>query len=219
MKPARQTSGPATGLSGTSRSRTRPSRTSLPRIKLVNRWDWYAAGAMAVLVVAIFHTFVFSDAMLFGTDMVPMGYMMRQVVADYWRATLSVPVWNPYILCGLPVVDAMHGDIFYPAALLYLFMPLAQGAGLEDSPARVAGRRGYVRAAQGAAAHPAGGLLRRDRLYGRALLPLAHIRRPRRQDVRDRPVPAVRRRPGAGAAASAATSARSSSGRCWGCCS
>lgn len=95
----------------------------------VGKWDWYAAAAMAVLVVAIFHTFIFSDAVLFGTDMVPMGHMMRQVVADFWRSSLSIPVWNPYILCGLPVVDAMHGDIFYPAALLYLFLPLGKALG------------------------------------------------------------------------------------------
>jgi hypothetical protein len=108
-----------------------PVKRKLVRDRLVNRWDWCAAGVMALLVIAIFHTFVFSDAMLFGTDMMPMGYMMRQVVADYWRANLSVPLWNPYILCGLPVVDAMHGDIFYPAALLYLLMPLGKALGLK----------------------------------------------------------------------------------------
>jgi hypothetical protein len=97
--------------------------------KHVSKWDWYAAGAMAVLVVVIFHTFIFSDAMIFGTDMVPMGYMMRQVVADGWRANHALPAWNPYILCGLPVVDAMHGDLFYPASLLYLVMPLAKALG------------------------------------------------------------------------------------------
>jgi hypothetical protein len=97
--------------------------------KHVSRWDWYAAGAMAVLVVVVFHTFIFSNAMIFGTDMVPMGYMMRQVVADGWKANHTIPVWNPYILCGLPVVDAMHGDLFYPASLLYLLMPLAKALG------------------------------------------------------------------------------------------
>ena len=97
--------------------------------KHVNRWDWYAAAAMAVLVVIIFHTFIFTNSMIFGSDMVPMGYMMRQVVADYWREHLTIPAWDPYILGGLPVVDAMHGDIFYPAALLYLFMPLGTALG------------------------------------------------------------------------------------------
>lgn len=95
----------------------------------VTKWDLYAAAAMAVLVVVIFHTFIFSNDMIFGSDMVPMGYMMRKVVADYWRESHTLPVWNPYILCGLPVVDAMHGDLFYPAALLYLLMPLHKALG------------------------------------------------------------------------------------------
>jgi hypothetical protein len=97
--------------------------------KYVTRWDWYVAAAMAVLVVIIFEGFIFSDKMIFGTDMIPMGYMMRKVVADYWRSSHSIPLWNPYILCGLPVVDAMHGDVFYPAALAYLFMPLHKALG------------------------------------------------------------------------------------------
>ncbi|HVP58842.1 MAG TPA: hypothetical protein VMU02_12175, partial [bacterium] len=97
--------------------------------RYVNKWDWYVAAAMAVLVVIVFEGFIFTDRMIFGTDMVPMGYMMRKVVADYWRANQTIPLWNPYILCGLPVVDAMHGDLFYPAALLYLVLPLHKALG------------------------------------------------------------------------------------------
>lgn len=97
--------------------------------KHITKWDLYAAAAMAVLVVLVFHAFIFSNAMIFGSDMVPMGYMMRKVVADYWRENHTIPVWNPYILCGLPVVDAMHGDLFYPAALLYLLAPLHKALG------------------------------------------------------------------------------------------
>lgn len=97
--------------------------------KYVTKWDWYVAAAMAVLVVIIFEGFIFTDKMIFGTDMIPMGYMMRKVVADFWRANHTIPLWNPYILCGLPVVDAMHGDLFYPAALLYLVLPLHKALG------------------------------------------------------------------------------------------
>ena len=97
--------------------------------KRLTKWDWYAAAAFAVLVVIVFHGFIFTDKMFFGSDMIPMGYMMRQVVADYWRANGTIPLWDPYILGGLPVVDAMHGDLFYPPALLYLVMPLHKALG------------------------------------------------------------------------------------------
>jgi hypothetical protein len=58
-----------------------------------------------------------------------MGYMMRKAVADHWRETGSLPPWDPYILGGLPVVDAMHGDLFYPLSAFYLFMPLHKALG------------------------------------------------------------------------------------------
>jgi hypothetical protein len=96
---------------------------------LGRRWDWIAVAAFGLVAIIIFSGFVFSDKMLFGTDMIPMGYMMRKVVADYWRANGTVPQWDPYILCGLPVVDAMHGDLFYPVSVFYLLMPLHKALG------------------------------------------------------------------------------------------
>jgi hypothetical protein len=84
---------------------------------------------LAVIVVVIFSGFIFTDKMFFGTDMIPMGYMMRKAVADHWRADGTIPVWNPYILCGLPVVDAMHGDLFYPFSAFYVLMPLHKALG------------------------------------------------------------------------------------------
>lgn len=93
------------------------------------QWDWVVVGLLAVIVITIFGGFIFSDRMLSGTDMVPMGYMMRKVVADYWKANGTIPLWDPYILGGLPVVDAMHGDLFHPVSLLYVMMPLHKALG------------------------------------------------------------------------------------------
>lgn len=93
------------------------------------KWDWVVLGVLAVTVITIFSGFVFTDKMLFGTDMIPMGYMMRKAVADYWRDNGTLPMWDPYILCGLPVVDAMHGDLFYPVSVFYLVMPLHKALG------------------------------------------------------------------------------------------
>jgi hypothetical protein len=35
----------------------------------------------------------------------------------------AFPQWNPYLFGGLPFVDAMHGDIFYPTTFLKFIMP------------------------------------------------------------------------------------------------
>lgn len=95
------------------------------------RWTLIVIAIYGAIVVAIFGEFFFTDRMFFGTDMLPMGYAMRKVVVDYWRQNGRLPLWDPYILCGLPVVDAMHGDLFYPASLFYLFMPLHKAIGFK----------------------------------------------------------------------------------------
>lgn len=93
------------------------------------RWDWIILAVLGIITIVIFAEFIFTDRMLFGTDMIPMGYMMRKAVADAWRATGTLPLWDSYILCGLPVVDAMHGDLFYPVSAFYLLMPLHKAVG------------------------------------------------------------------------------------------
>ena len=84
---------------------------------------------LAAIAVGIFAEFIFSDDMLYGTDMIPMGYMMRKAVADYWKSHGKLPLWDRYIIGGIPVVDAMHGDLFYPTTLFYFLMPLHRALG------------------------------------------------------------------------------------------
>jgi len=51
------------------------------------------------------------------------GYSFRDFGAQVLRATGGFALWNPYLFGGMPYVGAMHGDIFYPTALLRLAMP------------------------------------------------------------------------------------------------
>ncbi len=66
---------------------------------------------------------MFTGQFLYGSDQQLTGYAFRHFGTEYIKAHGSVPLWNPYIFAGLPFVGAMHGDIFYPAALLRLMMP------------------------------------------------------------------------------------------------
>jgi hypothetical protein len=50
------------------------------------------------------------------------GYAFRLFGAQSLKAGHGFPLWNPYLLGGLPYVAAMHGDIFYPTFLLRLMM-------------------------------------------------------------------------------------------------
>lgn len=58
------------------------------------------------------------------SDMFIAGYSFRLFGAEMFKATGSIPQWNPYLFGGLPYIAAMHGDIFYPTAWLRWIMPV-----------------------------------------------------------------------------------------------
>jgi len=59
-----------------------------------------------------------------GSDMLGAGYAFRLFGAEEFRATGSIPLWNPYLFGGMPFVAAMHGDVFYPTAWLRWVVPV-----------------------------------------------------------------------------------------------
>ncbi len=82
-----------------------------------------------VLTVILFHQFIFSDQMLFGSDTIEAGVMFRSFYASFVNQYHSIPQWNPYLFGGMPFVDAMHGDTLYPLALLQFVLPLHKALG------------------------------------------------------------------------------------------
>ena len=64
------------------------------------------------------------------SDQFHSGYAYRHWLAEMWRETGSVPLWNPEMFGGIPFVAAMHGDIFYPTSLLRLVVPTGLAMGL-----------------------------------------------------------------------------------------
>ncbi|MEO8564545.1 MAG: hypothetical protein ABI601_20895, partial [bacterium] len=55
------------------------------------------------------------------------GWPIRDFAGQALKAGQGVPEWNPYLFGGLPYIAAMHGDIFYPTALLRLLLPTDVG--------------------------------------------------------------------------------------------
>lgn len=51
------------------------------------------------------------------------GYAFREFAAASLRAGEGFPLWNPYLMGGMPYIAAMHGDIFYPTFLLRFVLP------------------------------------------------------------------------------------------------
>ncbi|HWO89615.1 MAG TPA: YfhO family protein [Gemmatimonadales bacterium] len=79
------------------------------------------ASFLLVVFVAILSWPIFQGQWLAGlwSDQFAGGYAVRQWAAEQWRATGTIPLWNPMIFGGLPYVATVgHGDVFYPTSFL-----------------------------------------------------------------------------------------------------
>jgi hypothetical protein len=92
-------------------------------------WRYLPVGLLFLLTILLFSGFVFSDQMLFGTDTIEAGVMFRSFYASFVKHYHAIPQWDPYLFGGLPFVDAMHGDTFYPLAILQFIMPISRALG------------------------------------------------------------------------------------------
>ncbi|HKN68916.1 MAG TPA: hypothetical protein VJW73_21680, partial [Gemmatimonadaceae bacterium] len=103
------------------------ARTPLP----ANRLDWSPrfAAAWAALVFALCTLALGFPALGGGflvnprSDQFYAGYPFREFAAASLRSGHGIPLWNPYLMGGMPYVAAMHGDIFYPTFLLRMILP------------------------------------------------------------------------------------------------
>jgi hypothetical protein len=95
------------------------------------RFDWPPrfAGAWAALIFAICTLALGFPALGGGflvnprSDQFYAGYPFREFAAASLRSGHGIPLWNPYLMGGMPYVAAMHGDIFYPTFLLRMILP------------------------------------------------------------------------------------------------
>lgn len=120
---------------GKGKQRNRPGPGSSFRDDVFLRdkgWDIAAPLLYLLFSVILFAAFLFSSKMLFGTDTLPMGYAARKVYADLVHATGALPLWNPYIMGGIPMVDGlMGGDMFYPTTILQFLLPVHRALGIK----------------------------------------------------------------------------------------
>ena len=88
---------------------------------VVPRWaPWVLFPALGIV---LFASFIFSDAMLVGTDTLSGGYHARALYSEAIEELGRVPLWQPEILGGTPYVDGLSaGDALYPPSLILLLL-------------------------------------------------------------------------------------------------
>ena len=93
---------------------------------------WAVIGyAVLTILFFLFQGALTPGRMVYGTDTMSAGVFFRTFYAEFWQDHFRMPMWNPFIHGGLPFVDAMHGDIFYPAAILQILLPVTYALGLK----------------------------------------------------------------------------------------
>ncbi len=101
------------------------------------RFWLYYAGATLLFTIILFAKFIFSSSttILFSSDTIQTGFFWRDYITTSLKTTGQIlpihpALWNPAIFCGLPTVDAFHGDIFYlPTFFLKSIMPVPKAFG------------------------------------------------------------------------------------------
>jgi hypothetical protein len=87
----------------------------------------------AVLTMILFREPLFhSSLMLYGTDAMGSRVFWDTFYAHFWKTYHTMPLWDPYIHGGMPFVDGMHGDIFYPTSILKLILSVTYVMGLKE---------------------------------------------------------------------------------------
>jgi Bacterial membrane protein YfhO len=109
------------------RSAARQPQSEAPAAQFEPRMPGLSAVIVCTIAALTLLWPLLTGHILFGgerSDMYIAGYSFRLFGAETFKATGSIPQWNPYLLGGLPYIAAMHGDIFYPTAWLRWIMPV-----------------------------------------------------------------------------------------------
>ena len=92
------------------------------------RWTWprnpdiWAAGGLVLLGVLFFSDPLFSSKNFYFRDILNFHYPLRRILIESY-ARGDLPLWNPFIYLGQPLLANPNYMAFYPTNLLHLFLP------------------------------------------------------------------------------------------------
>ncbi|HEM61088.1 MAG TPA: hypothetical protein ENO24_02260, partial [Chloroflexi bacterium] len=81
--------------------------------------DWLALALLFALAVAFLHKTVLGNLVMVDLDVFTYFYPYRAFVAEFIRSG-SLPLWNPYLFMGVPLLANIQTAVLYP-----LNLPLA----------------------------------------------------------------------------------------------
>lgn len=108
--------------------KTRPANPKLPRAEpsLNDIPRWLPPVVFALITVVLFRDFILGAGELLGRDTLALSYFARNFYTQFVHAFHRFPLWEPLLYGGMPFIDGMHGDIFYPPSLALFFLSAEQ---------------------------------------------------------------------------------------------
>ena len=98
-------------------------------------WRRYLASDIPYIIMYVllthifFYKFLVPGQTLFGTDTMTQSYPMQVVWMREILHTHSIPLWNPYMLGGMPLLASFSFHILYPGSWIFFLMPVDYGMG------------------------------------------------------------------------------------------
>jgi hypothetical protein len=83
---------------------------------------WAAPAVYALVTIILFRDFILGPDLVLGSDTQALSYFARNFYTQFVQRMHSFPLWDPLLFGGLPFIDGMHGDIFYPPSLALFFL-------------------------------------------------------------------------------------------------
>ena len=74
------------------------------------------------LVLLFFYNFLDGSYLLGFKDLSRYFYPLRYLMVEQMKSGI-IPLWNPYIFCGYPLLATFQIGFFYPLSLIYYLMP------------------------------------------------------------------------------------------------
>ena len=83
---------------------------------------WVPLAVFIVVPSALLLPVLFGGDLLYGHDVVNVFHPQRIVIAQAFREG-RLPVWDPHVMAGFPLLAGVQGAVFYPPTWLCILMP------------------------------------------------------------------------------------------------
>jgi hypothetical protein len=88
--------------------------------------ETFSIFALIGLVILFFWKVLFTDSIFIYRDFARYFYPVREFAANSIKSSI-LPLWNPYLYCGMPFLANLQSAIFYPLSIFPYILPFDFG--------------------------------------------------------------------------------------------